>query len=247
MAEAELGWAEVLAAARSNPTLAAQTPLANQSRVPRALFEPLLQPPDPVFVVGHLAQSLDGCVALQNGESQWISGPEDRLHTHRLRAICDAVVVGVRTLLEDDPLLTVRHCIGPDPVRVLLDPRGRAGRELRVFRGGPPTWRLCGRAESEHDIALPLRDGHFHPMDVLEALHERGIRRVLVEGGGVTLSHFLRAGCLHRLHLVVSPILLGGGRRAFPTPLVDCLAKARRFSTRPIPLGRDWLFDCAVQ
>ncbi|MCA9567217.1 MAG: RibD family protein [Myxococcales bacterium] len=224
-------------------------PVANSS-LPAELLElyaPLLVEPDPILVVAHLAQSLDGCVALHTGESQWISGQEDILHTHRLRALVDAVVVGVQTVLDDDPQLNVRLCEGQDPVRVVLDPRGRAHRGLRVFREGPPTWRFCARAEREHDVVLPVHDGLFAPADVLAALAERGIRRVLVEGGGVTVSHFLAAGCVNRLHLVVAPVLLGGGRRAFPSPLVQELAAARRMPARPIPLGSDWLFDCELR
>lgn len=210
------------------------------------VYAPLVEEVESL-VVAHLAQSLDGCVAMHTGESQWISGHEDLVHTHRLRALVDAVVVGVQTLLDDDPQLTVRHCEGEDPVRVVLDPQSRAPEHLRVFKDGPPTWRLCSRARRDHDIELPLRDGRFHPADILGALRERGVRKVLVEGGGVTVSHFLTAGCLDRLHLVVAPVLLGGGRPAFPRPLGERLAEARRVHAHPVALGRDWLFDCAFE
>lgn len=211
------------------------------------VYARLLGDPGSSLVVAHLAQSLDGCVALACGESQWISGPEDLLHTHRLRALVDGVIVGVQTLLDDDPRLTVRRCEGVDPVRVVLDPRGRAGADHRVFRGGPRTLRLCARAERDHDVEVPLREGRFHPEDILETLDRHGLRRLLVEGGGVTVSHFLTAGCLDRLHLVVAPVLIGGGRRAFPRPLIERLAKAQRLHAEPIALGRDWLFDCGLE
>ncbi|MEO0604067.1 MAG: RibD family protein, partial [Myxococcota bacterium] len=101
------------------------------------LYRPVLEPepPDRPYVVAHLAQSLDGCIALPAGESQWISGHEDLVHTHRLRALCDAVLVGARTVVHDDPQLTVRHVEGPHPLRVVLDPNGRLGPEHRVFAG----------------------------------------------------------------------------------------------------------------
>ena len=74
------------------------------------------------FVLAHLAQSLDGRIATKSGASQWLTGAADLLHTHRLRALADAVIVGAGTVFQDDPRLTVRHCSGEQPVRVVLDP-----------------------------------------------------------------------------------------------------------------------------
>jgi len=107
-----------------------------------SLFGPLLAADSP-FVLGRLAQSLDGFIATRSGESHWISGPEDIAHTHRLRALFDAVVVGAGTIRADDPQLTTRLVEGPSPVRVVLDPERRLGAGYRVFRDGPPTLLLC--------------------------------------------------------------------------------------------------------
>src|SRR5918998_44731 len=111
------------------------------------LFSPLLAPPgaaDGCLVVGRLAQTLDGRIATSAGSSRWIGGPGDILHTHRLRALCHAVVVGAGTVRHDDPLLTTRECEGPNPVRVVLDTDRRLGPEWRVFaEGGPPTLLAC--------------------------------------------------------------------------------------------------------
>ena len=88
------------------------------------LYAPFLGPaemPDGCFVLGRIAQTLDGRIATESGMSFWISGPEDILHTHRLRAVCDAIVVGAGTVKADDPLLTTRLCEGPSPVRVVID------------------------------------------------------------------------------------------------------------------------------
>lgn len=234
-------WDGAPTGAHGKRTVAAPDPTAN-------LYGPLEQAdPGRLYVIAHLAQSLDGCVALENGESQWISGKEDVVHTHELRARVDAVIVGVQTVLSDDPRLTVRHCEGSNPVRVVLDPSGRAAGAFHVLTDGHPTWFVREKALRPDDIEVPLTDGVFDPEHILAALWERGIRKVLVEGGGVTVSHFLSAGCVDRLHLVVAPVLLGGGRRAFPLPLVEQLANARRLPVRPVPLGVDWLFDCALR
>src|ERR1019366_1016631 len=88
------------------------------------LFAPLRAsvPAGCSFVLGRVAQSLDGYIATRSGESMWISGPDDLRHTHQLRALCDAVVVGAKTIRADNPRLTTRLVDGPSPVRVVLDP-----------------------------------------------------------------------------------------------------------------------------
>src|SRR5580765_1708792 len=86
------------------------------------------------FVLGRIAQSLDGYIATRRGESVWISGPDDLRHTHQLRALCDAVVVGAKTVRADNPRLTTRLVDGPSPVRVVLDPECRLDDGYRVFQ-----------------------------------------------------------------------------------------------------------------
>src|ERR1700712_5315572 len=100
-----------------------------------ALFAPLRAPlaAGCSFVLGRVAQSLDGYIATRTGESVWISGPGDLRHTHRLRALSDAVVVGARTVRADNPRLTTRLVDGPSPVRVILDPNRRLDDRYRVF------------------------------------------------------------------------------------------------------------------
>lgn len=216
------------------------------------LYAPLLEADgtDRPYVLGHLAQSLDGCIALPAGESQWISGHDDLVHTHRLRALCDAVLVGAQTVLDDDPQLTVRHVDGPNPLRVVLDPRGRVPADRKVFTTPVPTLLVTGAPRpdlTERDTLelLPCDDETPLLGAVLAALHDRGVRRVLVEGGGITVSRFLEAGVLDRLHLVMAPLLVGEGRPSLSGTLGVNLASCPRPRTQVVPLGQDWLFDCA--
>ncbi len=213
------------------------------------MYTPFLAPPvDRPRVLAHMAQSLDGRIALPCGESQWISGPADLDHTHRLRALSDAVLVGALTVERDDPQLTVRRVPGPSPTRVVIDVKGRLDGRQSVFSDAAPTWLVTveGRTcpPGAEALEVPLGPAGVAPETLLAALWARGIRRVFIEGGGVTISRFLRAGCLDRFHLVVAPMLMGAGRPALAEQLAPTLADCPRPATRVYPLGRDWLFDC---
>jgi len=222
-----------------------------------ALFLPLLGPlpAGRPLVVGHLAQSMDGYIAREDGESHWISGSEDLEHTHRLRGFCDAVLVGSNTVLEDDCRLTLRRCSGSPPLRVVLDPSGRVPPERAVFdSAGGRTLRLIGVGAAVENIggsvetvSLATTNGIFAARDVLDVLFAQGVRRLFVEGGGVTITHFLTAGLLDRLHLAVAPLLLGKGRRGFSSPLAASLEGSPRPEVQVFPMGGDWLFDCAFK
>ncbi|MBS0560733.1 MAG: RibD family protein [Proteobacteria bacterium] len=220
---------------------------------PSPLYDPVVAPPqadDGCFVLGRIAQSLDGRIALPDGRSQWISGPEDILHTHRLRALCDAVVVGSGTVRADDPQLTTRLVAGESPVRVVLDPRRALGETHRVFRDGGATLLACAEAAglpARHGgaevLAVPAGANGLDLSALLGALRARGLRRLFVEGGGVTISRFLAAGAFDRLHVTIAPLLLGCGVPAFTLPAADCLSEALRFDWTAHRVGADLLLD----
>jgi diaminohydroxyphosphoribosylaminopyrimidine deaminase / 5-amino-6-(5-phosphoribosylamino)uracil reductase len=215
-----------------------------------ALFGPLFTTapgPEGCVVVARLCQTLDGRIATEGGISQWIGGPGDIRHTHRLRALCDAVLVGAGTVAADDPRLTTREVPGPDPLRVVLDPRRRLAATLRLFSDGKPTLLLHdGDGPPMHGTAEALRVPGLAPADVLRALATRGITRVFIEGGGVTVGRFLEAGCVDRLHVTVAPMILGSGRPGFPLPVVHRLEDALRFSFRVHDIAPDILLDCDI-
>src|SRR3954468_1321420 len=99
-----------------------------------ARFGPLRQGTvDDLVVVGQIGQSIDGRIATATGHSKYINGPAGLAHLHRLRALVDAVLIGIGTAVADDPLLTVRRCVGPSPARVVLDPKGRIPPKSKVL------------------------------------------------------------------------------------------------------------------
>jgi riboflavin-specific deaminase-like protein len=222
-----------------------------------SLFAPLLQTTatDRCMVLGRLAQTLDGRIATASGSSQWIGGQGDILHTHRLRALCHAVVVGAGTVKHDNPRLTTRECTGPNPARVVLDTERRLGSDYTIFAsGGPPTILVCaddaggsdrhGAAEVVRVPRCPL--GGLDLPSLLPQLATRGLTRIFVEGGGLTVSRFLAAGCLDRLHVTVAPVLLGSGIPAFTLPEAARIADGLRFAWAVHMLGDDVLFDIAL-
>lgn len=206
------------------------------------------------LVVGHLGQSLDGFIATPSGDSQFVTGHDNIVHLHRLRALCDAVVVGAGTVAADDPLLTTRHVSGPSPLRVVFDPGRRLSPTFHVFTdGAAPTLYICARSriapgESHVGEATIAGIDSERPADaapqVLQLLRSRGHARVFVEGGGVTVSAFVEANLLDRLHITIAPVIIGDGhpaiRLAPHTKLSDC----RRPNYRVFRMGGDVLFDC---
>jgi riboflavin-specific deaminase-like protein len=207
------------------------------------------------LVLGHLGQSLDGRIATRSGVSQFITGNENQIHAHRLRALCDVVLVGSRTVLEDDPQLTTRHVPGPNPVRVVIDSRRRLSLGHRVFQDrAAPTLLLCSReaargaAQHGHAevVGVDAAEGQLSIAAVVAELRQRGLSRLFIEGGGVTISRFLQARALTRLQVAVAPLLLGSGRPSFALPVIETLADAVMLECRHFITGRDVLFDCVL-
>lgn len=217
------------------------------------LYGPLIAAPkarDGCYVLGRIAQSLDGCIATASGASHWISGPEDIVHTHRLRALFDAVVIGAGTVRADDPQLTTREVEGPSPVRVVLDTERRLHADYRVFRDGPETLLLCAKDAAPGDrvgeasvLRLPRAGKGLDIAAVVSTLAERGLRRIFVEGGGITVSRFLAAGALDRLHVTIAPMLIGSGIPSFTLPETASLSDVLRFDWSVHRIGADLLVD----
>ena len=205
------------------------------------------------FAVGHLGQSLDGRIATSNGASKYVTGPGDILHIHRMRALFDAIIVGAGTVAHDDPRLTARLCEGDNPVRVVIDIERTLHENFQLFQDeAAPTLLFCAadtmNGATRHGAAELVGIGRcaegLSVRAVRGALSARGYPRHFIEGGGITVSRFLAAGCLDRLQVTVSPLIIGSGRPAITLPEVASLADGLRPKTRRFDLGDDVMFEC---
>ncbi len=223
-------------------------------RLPRAwdaLYGPLRAGcVDDLMVVAQLGQSIDGRITTDGQHPTSINGAAGLDHLHRLRALVDAVVVGVGTAISDDPQLTVRRVAGPNPARVVIDPRGRLAATARLLRadgarriivaGDTCTAAFADGIEVMH---VALTAGMAAPAAILAGLRQKGFRRVLIEGGARTISEFLAAGCLDRLHVMVAPMLVGGGQPSLCLPPGLSADGALRPPVTPHLLDGEVLFD----
>ena len=221
------------------------------------VYWPLLKPlpAGQSQIIGQLGQSLDGRVATVTGQSRNVNGPAAFIHLHRLRALCDAVLVGAGTAIADNPRLTVRLVEGPSPARVVIDPRGRVPADI-VCMKDDGVRRLVIRAEGlrrpaptgVETVEVPCGpDGALEPGAIRDALAAQGLRRLLVEGGANTVARFLQAGALDRLHVMVAPIIIGSGLSAFDLPPISTLSEALRPEVTAYSLGEgEVLYDCAL-
>jgi diaminohydroxyphosphoribosylaminopyrimidine deaminase / 5-amino-6-(5-phosphoribosylamino)uracil reductase len=216
------------------------------------LFGPLRQGgADGLVVVGQCGQSIDARIATPTGHSHYINGEAGLIHLHRLRALVDAVVVGVGTAIKDDPLLTVRRVEGPSPARVIVDPSGRLPPDARVLTADGIRRLVITGPDARGQLPVGVErvpidphEGQLAPAAIIAALAVRGFRRLLIEGGADTVSRFVAARCLDRLHVVVAPIILGAGRSSLTLPPIDRVDEALPAPMRVHLLGGDVLLDC---
>lgn len=174
------------------------------------------------FVTLSYAQSLDGCIAAYRGEQLRLSGAESMMLTHRLRADHDAILVGIGTLLADDPQLTVRLVEGKDPQPIILDSRLRFPISARLLQGSSPPWIITlenAEMDRQHAleragarvIRLPANeDGRIDLSALLSYLSQEGVRTLMVEGGAGIITSFLVEGLVNRLALTITPNIIAG-------------------------------------
>jgi diaminohydroxyphosphoribosylaminopyrimidine deaminase / 5-amino-6-(5-phosphoribosylamino)uracil reductase len=202
-----------------------------------------------------LATSLDGKIATAAGESRWITGEAAREEAHRLRALHHAVLVGVETVIADDPELTVRLAgyQGPQPARVVLDSRLRIPLDAKLVATAAVTPTLVISTVSSNNrltdagvevIQVQPSDGRVDPTAALKALEARGLTSVMIEGGGQVAAGFLSRGLVDALEWFRGPMVIGAeGRPAVAALALETLAAAPRFRRGSVEALGDDLWE----
>jgi len=205
-------------------------------------------------VIVNAAMSADGKIALPSRTGVRISNDDDLERVHALRAECDAILVGVGTVLMDDPDLTVKrgHAKGPNPLRIVLDSDGSTPEDAAVLDGAAPTLiatnTSCAKTFPKAEV-IRCGDDQVDVPKLLGILHERGVKRLLVEGGSTVNWTFLRAGLVDELLVFTGSIVIGG--HSTPTLVggegIKRLEDAIRLQLRrATPLGDGVLLEYAV-
>ena len=193
------------------------------------------------FYIGQIGQSLDGKIALLNGNSHYINDKNSISYLHSLRSICDAVVVGVNTIRKDDPLLTTRAIKGPNPQRIIIDPSLKLTNKYQVFKDGMPNIifthsKLNKKFNNTQIYKLPERN--FTNL-IYQNINRLEYKFVLVEGGSKTISKFLENGLLNIMQFIIAPTIIGSGINSINIEPITNLKNVIRTKNNIFKFGKE--------
>ncbi len=193
------------------------------------------------FYIGQIGQSLDGKIALLNGNSHYINDKNSISYLHSLRSICDAVVVGVNTIRKDDPLLTTRAIKGPNPQRIIIDPSLKLTNKYQVFKDGMPNIifthsKINKKFNNTQIYKLPERN--FTNL-IYQNINKLGYKLVLVEGGSKTISKFLENKLLNIMQFIIAPTIIGSGINSIKIEPITNLKNVIRTKNNIYKFGKE--------
>ena len=187
------------------------------------IFLPIVCSSKKTQFIAHIAQSLDGFIATNSGESKYISSKENLDHIHRLRAISDIIIVGANTFREDKPKLTTRLVEGDNPKIYVFDPK-----------------KILKSSQTSNNIKI------ISDKDVMRNKFKK-YKTIYIEGGGRTISYFMEKNIIDRIHVCLCPIILGGGRPSFIENKNISINNLKSYDPRHYQMGNDVLFDLKVR
>lgn len=201
---------------------------------------PLIRKKDRVFI-GQIGQSLDAKIALNNGNSHYINEKESITYLHCLRSISDGVLVGVNTIIKDNPLLTTRKIKGQNPTRLIIDPSLKLTNKYKIFKDKNTnivftTSNKTKNLNNTTIVKLPKKD---FTLGVYKFLKKSSLRYILIEGGPTTLSHFIEQNLINYMQFIISPTLIGSGINSVKLKPITNLKKAIRRKSNFAKLGKE--------
>lgn len=195
------------------------------------------------YTISHFAQTLDGRIAANGGDSRWIGNEENLTHAHKMRALCDAILVGNNTLKIDNPSLNVRKVTGEDPTPIVM------GNNLTVDGSCPTNTRNLLHITSDKNcrgancIHVNDHNGQFDCNEIRQRLLQQKFSSVYIEGGSATTSAFLKSNALDQVQVHISPQILGSGLTGFQFAGAENMDHARTFlNPRFVPVGDHIMF-----
>jgi len=201
---------------------------------------PLIRKKDRVFI-GQIGQSLDAKIALNNGNSHYINEKESITYLHCLRSISDGVLVGVNTIIKDNPLLTTRKIKGQNPTRLIVDPSLKLTNKYKIFKDKNTnivftTSNKTKNLNNTTIVKLPKKD---FTLGVYKFLKKSSLKYILIEGGPTTLSHFIEHNLINYMQFIISPTLIGSGINSVKLKPITNLKKAIRRKSNFAKLGKE--------
>ena len=196
------------------------------------------------YAIAHFAQTLDGRIASSCSDAEWIGNEANRIHAHKMRALCDAILVGARTLQFDNPALNVRMVKGEDPTKVVV---GGDKLDFDDFKAiDEDTIVFCQNHldhPSDNHISLSKKGNEYEPLDLLDTLYQRGLHSVYIEGGSYTTSMFLKKKAIDQVQIHITPMIMGSGLTGFQFDGLSSIRDAVKFSSfRFVPVGNHMMF-----
>ena len=202
------------------------------------------------YLIAHIAQTLDGYIATKSGESKYISSPQNLEHIHMLRAISDVIIVGTHTVKLDNPMLTTRLVKGLSPMRLIFDKKNMLNNNYNVFSNSDDNgYKIISDKIKNYNnniFTLPLHRNKFNLNDIIYLLKKLNKKIVYIEGGGSTMSDFYNNKLLHKIHLCISPIIIGQGRSSFVLPKIKSLKNIKDNKIKYFKMGKDILCDISL-
>ena len=191
--------------------------------------------------IGQIGQSLDGKIALNNGSSHYINEKESITYLHCLRSISDGVLVGVNTIIKDNPLLTTRKIKGPNPIRLIIDPTLKLTNKYKIFKDDNKNIIFTNSSKKKKFInttIVKFPKKNF-TQNIYDYLEKASLQTILIEGGPTTLSHFIELKLLNFMQFIISPTIIGSGIDSVRLKPISDLKNALRAKNTICKLGKE--------
>lgn len=191
--------------------------------------------------IGQIGQSLDGKIALNNGSSHYINEKESITYLHCLRSISDGVLVGVNTIIKDNPLLTTRKIKGPNPIRLIIDPTLKLTNKYKIFKDNNKNIIFTNSSKEKKFInttIVKFPKKNF-TQNIYDYLKKTSLQTILIEGGPTTLSHFIELKLLNYMQFIISPTIIGSGIDSVRLKPISDLKNALRAKNTICKLGKE--------